>query len=32
MLDLICIAATMAFFAVAAALTRACETLEKEED
>jgi hypothetical protein len=31
MLDLICIVVTATFFAVGVALTRACESLEKEE-
>ena len=31
MLDLLFIAATVAFFAVSVAMTRACESLEREE-
>jgi hypothetical protein len=31
MLDLLFVAATVAFFAVGVALARACESLEKEE-
>ncbi len=32
MLDLICVALTLIFFALAVALTRGCEALEKEEE
>lgn len=32
MLDLICVALTLAFFAVAAAFVRGCEALEREAD
>jgi len=32
MLDLLCVALVIAFFAIAAALARGCETLEREDD
>lgn len=32
MLDLLCVALTVGFFALAVALARGCEALEKEEE
>ena len=32
MFDLLCVVGTLLFFAVAVALVRGCEALEKEED
>ncbi len=32
MLDLLCVVLTVCFFALAVALTRGCEALEKEEE